>query len=174
MQCDVFDCWRSLETSNWSSGSSAGVSRCICRYTICMSIAWWYISQNRSANTRSCKYWILLNPPLSDFHILTTPENIQGWNWRLVQFVDGWHMGDIKLWSIVTSLIWAQRLRFGSTLRSFCLIMHTAPRSWIIRNYGSPQWKCLILFTTNCSSLLIAWDGSQQHHTISNLLLHRL
>jgi len=46
---------RSLETSNWSSGSSAGISRCSCRCTICVSIAWWSISSNKTANLRRCK-----------------------------------------------------------------------------------------------------------------------
>jgi len=51
----VLDGWRSLETRDWSTGSSAVISRCSCWYTICVSIAWWSISYNQSANPRSCK-----------------------------------------------------------------------------------------------------------------------
>jgi len=169
----VLDGWRSLETSDWSPGSSEGISRCTCTYTICVSIAWWSISQNRSANTRSCKSWILFNASLSDLWILTTPKNIHSWNWRLVQFKDGWQMGHVELLSEVTSWMWALRLSFRSRLWSSCLMMHTSPRSAMIRSHGSRKWKCLISFCTNFSSPPIAWGASQQHPSISNLLLLR-
>ena len=84
--CQVLDGWRSLETCHWCSGSSAGISRCSWRYTIRVSIPQQSISQNRSANTRSCKYWILFNARLSDFgywlhpkiYIFNTDDNSDG------------------------------------------------------------------------------------------------
>jgi len=170
----VLDDWRSLETGDWSPGSSAGISRCTWRYTICVSIARWSISQNRSANTRSCMSWIVFNAPLSDSRILTTPKNIHSWNWRVVPFEDGCQMGHVKLLSEVTDWMWALRLSFRSRLRNSCLMLLTSPRSSMIRSHGSCEWKCLIPFTTNFSSPPIAWGASQQHPSISNLLLHRL
>jgi hypothetical protein len=44
-----------LETSHWCSGSSAGISRCSCRCSICVLIVRWSISDNQSANPRCCK-----------------------------------------------------------------------------------------------------------------------
>ena len=170
----VLDGWRSLETSDWSPGSSAGISRCTCRNTICVSIARWSIAQNRSANTRRCKSSILFIAPLSDLRILTTPEDIHSWNWRLVPFKDGWLMGHIELLSEVSGWMCVLGLNFGSWLRSSCLMMLTSPRSLMIRCHGSREWKCLISFTTSFSSPPTAWGTSQQHRSISNLLLLRL
>jgi len=73
IQWQVLDGWKSLETSHWSSGSSAGISRCSCRCTICVSIAWRFISQNRSANMTSCNCWMLFNAPLSDLQYWQCP-----------------------------------------------------------------------------------------------------
>jgi len=170
----VLDGWRSLETSDRSPGSSAGITRCTCRYTICMSIARWFIPQNRSANTRSCKSWILFNAFLSDLWILTTAKNIPSSNYRIVLFKDSWQMGHIELLSVVTSWMWALRLTIGSRLRSSFSILLIYPRWSMIWSLGSHEWKCLISFTTNFSSPPIAWGTSQQHHSISNLLLYRL
>jgi hypothetical protein len=61
----VLDGWISIKTSHSSSQLSAGISRCACKYAICMTIAQQSVSQNRSANTRSCMSWILFYPPLS-------------------------------------------------------------------------------------------------------------
>jgi len=47
--------WRSLDSSHWILGSSAGISRCSCSYTISVSIARMSITQNRSSHTRSFK-----------------------------------------------------------------------------------------------------------------------
>jgi len=41
---EVLDGWWNLETSHWSPGPSAGIGRCSCRCTICVSIARWSIS----------------------------------------------------------------------------------------------------------------------------------
>jgi len=76
--------------------------------------------------------------------------------------------------SVVTSWIWPLRLRFGSRLRSSCLMMLISPWLLMIRNHGSPKWKCLILCTNNFSSPPIAWGASLQHPSISNLSLSRL
>jgi len=78
-----------------------GISRCTCRYTICVSIAQWSISQNGSTNMRSCKSWILFDAPLSDLQILTTPENIHSSNWR---FSLMWgQLADGARWTVVRS-----------------------------------------------------------------------
>jgi len=70
----VLDGWRGVETIHWSSGSSAGISRCFCRYAISVSSARQSISQNRSANTRSWKSCILLNSLLSDLGYWLCPK----------------------------------------------------------------------------------------------------
>jgi hypothetical protein len=54
-----------LETCQWSSESSAGIIRYSCSYTLGVLIAQRAISQNRSANLKSCILWILCNPLLS-------------------------------------------------------------------------------------------------------------
>jgi len=102
------------------------------------------------------------------------PRNIHSWKWRLVPFEDCWQMGHVELLSIFTGWMWSLRLHFESRWRSSCLIMLTSPRLSMIRSHGSHERKCLIPFTTNFSSQPIAWGASQQHHTISNLLLLRL
>jgi len=168
IQWQVLDGWGSLETSDWSPGSSVSISRCTCRYIICVSIAWWSIFQNTSANTRSCNSWIQFNAPLSDLWILTTPESVHSWNWRVVPFEDGWQIGPIELLSVVTSGMRAVRLSLGSWLRSSCFMMLTSPRSSIIGSHGSPEWKSFISFITSFSSLPIAWSTSQPEYSIPN------
>jgi len=79
--------------------------------------------------------------PLSALQILSTPDNIHSWNWRLVPFEDGWQIAHIKLLSIVTGFIWASILIFRSRLCSFCLMMLTSPRGSMMRNHGSSEWK---------------------------------
>jgi len=138
-----------------------------------VSIARWSISRNRSAHTGSCKSWILFNAHLSDLEILTTPKHILSWNWRLVPFEDGWQMGQVQLLSVITGWIWALRLSFRWRLRSSSLMMVISPRSSMIGSNGSPESKWLISFITNSSTPPIAWGTSQQHPTISNLLLPR-
>jgi len=80
---------RWLQTGHWTSGWSAGNSRCFCRYTINVSISWWTISQNRSPNVRSCKSWILFNACLSDLWYWQCPKiyivkTEDKYNWRMV------------------------------------------------------------------------------------------
>jgi len=59
---EVLDCWWSFETSHRTAGSSAGISRCSCRYTKSVSIARWSISENWSANPSSgmCSFCLIL------------------------------------------------------------------------------------------------------------------
>jgi len=58
--------WRCFETSHQRSGLSVGISRCSYRHIISQWIAQSSISQNRSATTRSCKFWILFGASPSD------------------------------------------------------------------------------------------------------------
>jgi len=57
---EVLDGWRSLATSHWSLGSTAGIRRCSCRYTISVSIAQWSIFQNWSGCPRTWKCLLCL------------------------------------------------------------------------------------------------------------------
>jgi len=140
----VLDGWRGLETSYGSPKSSAGISRCSCGYTIGVGIAWCSISHNRSANMRSGECSIQFNAPLSDLRILTTPDDIHSHNWRLVLYEDGWQMGLFELLSVDSGWIGALIQCSVSQLRSSCLTMLSSPRSSMMRNQGSPEWKCLI------------------------------
>ena len=106
--------------------------------------------------------------------ILTTPYNIHSWNWRYVPFEDTWQRGHIELLSVVTSWICALSLSFGSWLRSYCSTMHISPRLLMIKNHCSPEWNCLIWFTTNFCSPPIAWGTSLRHPSFSNLSLRSL
>jgi len=143
----VLASWSRLETSDWSPWLWVGISRCSCRYTICVSIAWWFIFQNRSITTRCCKFWILLNTALSELRIVTAPKNIQSSNWRFVPFEDDWQIGHVNPLTIVSSWIWARSPIMGLLSWSSWLSMLASPRPSMIRNHGSPEWKCLIQYT---------------------------
>ena len=72
----MFTTWwlKMLETGHGCSGLSAGIMRCCSIYTIGVSIAQQSISQNISANMRSCKFWILFNALLSDLQYWLYPK----------------------------------------------------------------------------------------------------
>ena len=89
-------------------------------------------------------------------------------------FENAWQIGHVELLFIVIGWMWPLRMSFGSRSMSSYLMMLTSPRSSMIRSHSSHKWKCLISFTTDLSSPPIAWGASQQHHSISNLLLLRL
>jgi len=133
---EVLDGWRSLETSHWSSGSSAGISRSSCWCTISVSIAQWFMYWSWSATPRSCKCllcFLLLDWTYDD----TKPCIIHSSNWRLVPFEGVWPMELVEPFSVVTGWIQDLTLSFESKFRSSCLTMIISRRSSMIRNHGS-------------------------------------
>jgi len=83
---EVLDGWWSLQTSRWSSWWSVGHNGFSCMYMICVSIAWSSIAPNISANTRSCKAWILFNNPPSDLQYWLCSNYTHSYNWDVLPF----------------------------------------------------------------------------------------
>lgn len=74
---EVLDCSWSLQPRHWSQASSAGITGCSYRFSICVPIAKWSISENRFTNPRSCNCtfcFLLLNWMYDD----TKPPKIYG------------------------------------------------------------------------------------------------
>jgi hypothetical protein len=85
-------CWQVLhgcrifKTSRWCEVLSAGSSRWPSRDTIWVPLAEQSMSQNRSANTRSCMSWIVFKATISDFQYWQYPKM------KIVKTDDKYHL----------------------------------------------------------------------------------
>jgi len=164
---EVLDRWRSSETRDWSSRSSMSIRRCSFWYTICVSIARWSISENRSPNPRSCKclFWFLL---IYWTYVETKPQKYTLLKLKISTIegclADGArqtivHTYQLDLGSETDLRIQVRELLFDNAYLSKVIV---------IRNCGTHWWKCLTESNISYSSPPIALGDNRPHRSSFN------